>query len=145
MKTEIVDIIKANLTDIRIAHARLLLEDLFIRKNDNDFIPKYRVYIKGTETPVKDMTDFITQIKPTDVEISAHTGGNSSFSDKVSPIKVTVNNLEVRLILGSEQDVTVTMSHGAGADTINFILNYCNDGDPVLPLKIIGVTVSRRK
>lgn len=145
MKTEIVSLIKANLTDIRIAHARLLLEDLFVRQNYNEFIPKYRVYIKGTETPITGMADFISQIKASDVELYAHTGGSSTFSDKVSPIKVTVNNLEVRLIPGSVEDVSVTMSHGSGADTINFILNYCNDGDLVLPLKIIGVTVSRRK
>lgn len=144
MQTQVVEHLKSSLTDVRCVGTILDLEALLERKEfDDEVIPQYRVYIEGTDTPVTSVADVISNIDVGECEISSYTGKGSSISHTLSPVMVTLNNLEVRTDIRFDIDHEVVSTFGRYGKRISFLLGYCNDNDTTLPLKVLGLVVGR--
>ena len=142
LKADLADATVTALQDLRCAAVRLLLEDLLERHTYGGGIPQYRVYLKGTDTPVTDFATLLTHITETDILVTYEAvPSTASYRDKSKPILVLLNSLEVRILNGLDEDAYFTQRFGAGVDTIAVSLLYLADADSTLPLKAINATV----
>ena len=132
----------AALQDIRCAAIRLLLEDILVRRTHGGGIPQYRVYLKGTDTPVQDFASLLTHFTESSILVTYDSlPGNSSFQDKTKPVTLIVTDLEVRFLNRLDEDAFFTERFGRDATTITVTLNYLADADTALPLKAIDAAV----
>lgn len=143
MKTEIAALLVANLNDIRLANARLSLNDLIERPDFDVSISKYRLKAIATEAEIKTVDELLLLITEDKINIYPHSGNNASFSDKVNPIRVELTGVSVNLIPGIDSDSNLLFNSSSAANRISFIMNYAGDLDSVLPLKIIGMILTR--
>lgn len=135
MKDNILASLKASLVDTRSAGATITLEELLERKKySGDIVTQYRLFNTDTETEVTSITDIISAMdkdKCTFVSIS---------SDRIS-IHVIVDNIKVRWVNNCPEDRELRNQIGSGTKLL-FGLNYMNDNDTTIPLKIVKVGLS---
>lgn len=130
------------LQDIRCAAARLCIEDVLKRRKFSASIPEYRVYVRGTQTPITSFDQFLTHITETNITMTYDLGfvGNN-YEDKCKPVTILINNLEARFMTGIDEDNYFTTRYGVGASIFTITLNYVSDNDTLVPLKVIESSI----
>lgn len=142
LKADLAAAAVAALQDIRCSAVRLCVEDIIKRRVFGGGVPEYRIYVKGTDTPILNFDDLISHIVESNVSITYDIGfvGNN-YKDKCKPVTVIINNVEVRFMSNVEDDSYFTTRYGLTATTLAITLNYVSDNDTVLPLKAIECSV----
>lgn len=142
LKTEIIDLAVAGLSDVRSAGTVLALEDLIERPVHGGGIPQYRIKKLDTDTYITSLAEIAAEITLPKVSVVCSlTGFGNNFKDKCKPIRIFLKNLKVELMAGVDDDNYFTAIYGAGAETIVLTLGYLGDADPVAPLKIIDMAL----
>ncbi len=142
LKSQIVDLAVAGLTDVRCAGIVLSLEDLIERPSFGGGIPQYRIQRRSDDTYITNLSEIAAEITLANVGIIySLTDHGSSFKDKCKPVRVALKSLKVTLMDGVDDDNYYTLVYGRGVDTIVLTLGYLGDADQTNPLKIIDMAL----
>lgn len=139
MLTQVLDHLKNSLDDVRCIGPILDLEKFISREIYDEATPQYRLYTDEGETPITGLDDLKSLLTEENVTIESFVGRNSSTSHTLSPVLVTMTNVELKLKLHSDQDTEIIALFGRKAKRLSFALGYCNDNDTNLPLKLLNV------
>lgn len=142
LKSQIVDLAVAGLSDVRCAGTVLSLEDLIERPKHGGGIPQYRIQRRSDDTYITSLSELAAEITLAKVGvIYSLTDHGNSFKDKCKPVRVSLKSLKVTLMDNVEDDNYYTLVYGRGVDTIVLTLGYLGDADQVNPLKIIDMAL----
>lgn len=142
-KNKLVDLIVANLDSNFCFPAIAFLDSLIERQKYDANIPRYRIKDSVTNTRVTSVADFEDKLTIADIKYSYDY--NAKFEpDKMGPLLLYPTNFTVELIEGCEEDSLYFSKFGSGSNLdgkmqLIFVLNYLNDADNSLPLKLIAI------
>jgi len=140
IKSELAALIVAGLQDIRCAAATVFLEQMFKRKEFGGGIPEYRITEVGTGNPINDLGEFLTHVTEDNITIAVSSVTSSnSFKDKCKPVRVVLENLEVKFFQDSLEDAFFNNNVGSYKNNICILMGYVSDNDPNLPMKILDL------
>lgn len=142
---DIKDIISQNLSDPRIFSIQAFLTRLVKRQTFGDGILQYRIKDKVTNTYVTDLADFITKIDPASLFPDYFYYSDKMQGDRVHPFAVNLSNFTVALDANSAEDSIYFEMFGREDKHILMLINYMNDGDTVLPLKLFEIRLIGQK
>ena len=134
-KTTLID----NLNDIRISAITLFLERLIERKVHGGGINQYRIKNKLTDTYITSLADFILAIDETELTYDFNYSGDKAEADRLRSLIIIPNNFIIELDSHTDEDDLYFSRYGKSVNRIMFLLNYMNDGDTVLPLKVFDI------
>lgn len=134
-KTTLVD----NLNDIRISAITLFLERLIERKVHGGGINQYRIKNKLTDTYITSLADFILAIDETELTYDFNYSGDKAEADRLRSLIIIPNNFIIELDSHTDEDDLYFSRYGKSVNRIMFLLNYMNDGDTGLPLKVFDI------
>jgi len=134
-KTTLVD----NLNDIRISAIMLFLERLIERKVHGGGINQYRIKNKLTDTYITSLADFILAIDEAELTYDFNYSGDKAEADRLRSLIIIPNNFIIELDSHTDEDDLYFSRYGKSVNRIMFLLNYMNDGDTVLPLKVFDI------
>lgn len=134
-KTTLID----NLNDIRISAITLFLERLIERKIHGGGINQYRIKNKLTDTYITSLADFISAIDEAELTYDFNYSGDKAEADRLRSLIIIPNNFIIELDSHTDEDDLYFSHYGKSVNRIMFLLNYMNDGDTVLPLKVFDI------
>lgn len=154
MKAELVDLIKANMEDIRMLAVRLSLEELLVRKKEVGQVRLSRLYKTGTTVeeggeapePIGGIEEFLANLSEDGIEVRPYAVRGSNAGGNVTSLQVTVTNMELHFIpwVDSDSEISNRMGNAYADSHVCFVMGYMNDGDETLPLKTTSVFLTRR-
>lgn len=133
-------LISANLADDKLYGIQLLLTELIKREKHDAVIPEYR--IQNNSVDVTSFSALLAAIPAATVKIETTTSYFTSAALSTIPIVVTFPDIKVVVNSKFLSDAKLAVQHGTGTYKLAFVLGYLNDGDAVLPLKIINVLLT---
>lgn len=141
-KANIAAIIKANFADDRIFSAPLFVSKLLARQVNGGGIPQYRMTNKTTGQLITTEAQYLAALDAEDFMINYPFDSEAQSTDRVTGFYVTVKNIEIRFNTHSQEDAFFArfLDFGHHPDRvygIQMYLGYMNDGDAVLPIKLI--------
>lgn len=137
LKTTIVN----NLNDVRISAIAFFLEKLISRNIHGGGIEQYRVKDIKTDTFVTNLADLISRIDETYLKGDYNFNQPRQDTSRGHSISVISNQFVVEINSNSNEDRVFSGRYGSGTKIIQFGLNYFNDLDTTLPLKIYDVAI----
>ena len=133
LKALIVD----NLNDDKLYGVQLLLTEMLSREMYDVVMPRYR--FKRAAADITSLADLIAAINASAITVKASATYFSAAALSTIPVVVTIDEIEVTLNVSYQTDSKLTAQFGTGKSTLGFVMNYTNDGDAALPLKILNV------
>jgi len=134
-KTTLVD----NLNDIRISAITLFINRLIERKVHGGGINQYRIKNKTTDTYITSVSDFILALDENELTYDFNYSGDKAEADRLRSLIIIPNNFIIELDGHTDEDDLYFSRYGKTVNRIMFLLNYMNDGDSVLPIKVFDV------
>jgi len=131
-------IIAANLIDVRITSITLFINRLISRNLYSAGIDQFRLKNTVTDTYIKNMQEFIAAIVPTHLTADFNYNADRMTGNSIHPMVVTFDNIDVNLNRNSIEDELYFNAYGYSSK-IQMSLNYLNDADPNLPLKVYTI------
>lgn len=132
-------LINSNLADDRLFGIQVLLSDLIARDIHDAVTPQYRIQKTGSD--ITTLADLMTAISGSTPEISVANGYSNVSNLSTLPVTVLFPEIKVTLNTIHQADNRLTLLHGKGVFALGFVMNYINDGDTALPLKILNVVL----
>lgn len=136
--SELKNIIVNNLNDNRLFSIQSFLTRLIKRSVFGNGINQYRIKNLDNNTFITTLAEFSTHINHDEL-IAEYNYSENATSDKIHSFIVIIGNYEVELDLNSTEDIIYLNKFGLNNKKIMFLLNYLNDNDTSLPIKITDV------
>lgn len=132
-------IILQNLDDIRISSISLFLLKLISRKQFGGGINQYRLKNLNTGNYITSIEEFKVALDALMLTPDYNYNIRPNVGELIHPFTVTIDNVAIELDKNSYEDEVYLSLFSADVQKLVFHLNYMNDGDTILPLKIIEV------
>lgn len=140
---QIKTLVANNLADDKLYSIQVLLTEFIERSVHPDPVPRYRIKLDGpTPVEVISLDDLILKMDSSIIKTSVPFGITSISQAKMLTTLVTYEDIHVTLDPIYESDKVLCMKYSEGKFKLGFILAYMEDGDPVLPLKIININLT---
>ena len=137
---QIKTLVADNLASDKLYGTQLYLTNLIERKSFDAAIPRYR--LRYNDADITSLSALIDAIAASAVKITASSAYYSAAALCGIPVVVSFPQITATLDSRFESDAALAMQNGAGTFTLCFVMNYVNDGDSDLPLKILNVVLS---
>ncbi|MDD2819439.1 MAG: hypothetical protein PHN51_11685 [Candidatus Nanopelagicales bacterium] len=141
-KPQVAAIIAANFADNRIFATPLFVSKLLERSVHGGGIDRYRMTNTLTGQPITTEAEFLAAVNACDFTLNYPFDSEPMSTDRVTGFYVTVKNISIKFHQYSEEDAFFGrfLDFGRHPDHrygVQFYLGYMNDGDEVLPIKVI--------
>lgn len=138
-KSDIKDIIVANLNDPRILSIQLFLTELITRNAiAGEGFETYRIKDTSTDTFITTLDELIAAIDANKLFAEYLKRSDRMTGDRVHPTVVVLTQFEVSLI-NDPYDEWFVNTYGSGKKFIALYLNYISDADTTLPVKVYEI------
>jgi len=140
-KAALKDIIVENFNDIRMTSIVLFVNALIERKAHGGGVNQYRLKNKLTGTYITSVEQFLTAIDANSLKMDYYRYSDKMTGDRVHPISVVLDNIEVELQKFADEDAYYFAQYGEST-RLMMLINYVSDGDTVLPLKVFEIKLT---
>lgn len=138
-KTDMKNIIVANLSDQRILAIQLFISALIKRTPvAYDGVEQYRIKKTSDGSDIATLSEFMSALDANWLTYEYYKSSDRLGGDRTHPVLVRIKNMHITLG-DNEYDAGYTSMFGSGVKEFGFLVNYLSDGDEVLPLKIFEV------
>lgn len=136
---QITNLVIANLNDDKLYGVQLMLTTMLERAKFDAVTPRYRFKIGAAD--ITNLAELITALNTSLVQLKTSTAYYSAQAMSTIPVVVGFSDISVTLDTVYQSDNALTPVFGKGTKTLGFLMNYANDADTILPLKILNVVL----
>lgn len=140
--SDVKSLVVGNLSDPRISGIQFFINNLIERQKHGGGINQYRITQLTSDTNLVYITSlekFILAIDAAKLIADCNYHADKATGNNTKSIVVYLTNLVVELDSKTDEDLLYISQFGAGNKKIALYLNYLNDADTVLPLKIYDI------